>query len=136
MITITGTWCPNCHDEAPVLVDFYDKYKNEGLEVVALAYEYTGDKARDLEQLRIYRQRHGIDFPLLLAGTTEPGEIGRTLPQLENFGAYPTTIYVGRDGKVDYIHAGFESKATGERHRKLVEEMDRRIKAMLEEGKS
>jgi thiol-disulfide isomerase/thioredoxin len=136
VITITGTWCPNCHDEAPVLVDLYAKYKSQGLEVVALAYEYTGDQARDLEQLKIYRQRHGIEFPLLLAGTTEPGEIARTLPQLENFGAYPTTIYVGRDGKVDYIHAGFESKATGERHQKLVEEMEHRIQAMLQEGKS
>jgi thiol-disulfide isomerase/thioredoxin len=136
VVTITGTWCPNCHDEAPVLVDLYAKYKSQGLEVVALAYEYTGDQARDLEQLRIYRQRHGIEFPMLLAGTTEPGEIARTLPQLVNFGAYPTTIYIGRDGKVDYIHAGFEGKATGERHQKLVQEMEHRIQAMLQEGKS
>jgi hypothetical protein len=119
-----------------VLVDLYAKYKSQGLEVVALAYEYTGDQARDLEQLRIYRQRHGIEFPMLLAGTTEPGEIARTLPQLVNFGAYPTTIYIGRDGKVDYIHAGFEGKATGERHQKLVQEMEHRIQAMLQEGKS
>lgn len=136
VVTITGTWCPNCHDEAPVLVDLYNKYKSQGLEVVALAFEYSGDQARDLELLRIYRTRYGIDFPLLLAGTTAQGEIARALPQLENFGAYPTTIYVGRDGKVGYIHAGFESKATGERHRKLVEEMDHRIQAMLAEGKS
>lgn len=136
LVTITGTWCPNCHEEAPVLVDLYSKYKSQGLEIVALAYEYTGNRDRDLAQLKIYRQRHGIEFPLLLAGTTEPGEIQRTLPQLDNFGAYPTTIYVGRDGKVDYIHAGFEGKATGERHKNLVAEIERRVKEMLEEGKS
>ena len=136
LVTITGTWCPNCHEEAPVLVDLYSKYKSQGLEIVALAYEYTGNRDRDIAQLKIYRQRHGIEFPLLLAGTTEPGEIQRTLPQLDNFGAYPTTIYVGRDGKVDYIHAGFEGKATGERHKKLVAEIEHRVKEMLEEGKS
>ncbi len=136
LVTVTGTWCPNCHDEAPVLVDLYNKYKSQGLEVVALAFEYSGDQARDLELLRLYSKRYGIEFPLLLAGTTAPGETDRALPQLENFGAYPTTIYVGRDGKVSYIHAGFESKATGERHRKLVGEMDRRVQAMLAEGKS
>ena len=136
VVTITGTWCPNCHDEAPVLVDLYNKYKSQGLEVIALAYEYSGDQARDLEQLRIFRQRHGIEYPLLLSGTTQPGEIDRTLPQLENFGAYPTTIYVGRDGKVEYIHAGFESKATGDRHQRLVEEMDHRIQTMLAQGQS
>jgi hypothetical protein len=117
-------------------VDLYSKYKSQGLEIVALAYEYTGNRDRDLAQLKIYRQRHGIEFPLLLAGTTEPGEIQRTLPQLDNFGAYPTTIYVGRDGKVDYIHAGFEGEATGERHKNLVAEIERRVKEMLEEGKS
>ncbi len=136
VVTITGTWCPNCHDEAPVLVDLYKKYKSQGLEVVALAFEYSGDQARDLELLRLYSQRYGIDFPLLLAGTTAQGEIDRALPQLDNFGAYPTTIYVGRDGKVNYIHAGFESKATGERHQKLVAEMDHRIQTMLAGGKS
>lgn len=136
VVTITGTWCPNCHDEAPVLVDLYKKYKSQGLEVVALAFEYSGNQTQDLELLRLYSQRYGIDFPLLLAGTTAQGEIDRALPQLDNFGAYPTTIYVGRDGKVNYIHAGFESKATGERHQKLVAEMDHRIQTMLAGGKS
>jgi thiol-disulfide isomerase/thioredoxin len=131
LVTITGTWCPNCHDEAPVLVDLYRKYKDQGLEIVSLAYEYTGNVERDLELLRIYAKRHSIDFPLLLAGTTEPGEIARTLPQLVNFGAYPTTIYVNREGKVDYIHAGFESKVTGERHTKLVAEIEHRVQQLL-----
>ncbi|MCC7342714.1 MAG: TlpA family protein disulfide reductase [Bryobacterales bacterium] len=135
VVTITGTWCPNCHDEAPVLVSLYNKYKSQGLEVVALAYEASGSQAQDLEKLRLYREQYGIDFLLLLAGATAQGEIERTLPQLENFGAYPTTIYVGRDGKVQYIHAGFESKATGERHQRLVGEMDHRIQTMLAEGK-
>ncbi|MCW5964687.1 MAG: TlpA family protein disulfide reductase [Bryobacterales bacterium] len=136
VVTITGTWCPNCHDEAPVLVDLYKRYKDQGLEIVGLAYEYTGNVERDLELLRIYRTRHSIEFPLLLAGTTEPGEIARTLPQLVNFGAYPTTIYLNRDGKVDYIHAGFESKVTGDRHAKLVAEIEERVKHLLATPKS
>lgn len=133
IVTITGTWCPNCHEEAPVLVDLYKKYKDKGLEIVALAYEYTGDTPRDLEQLKIYAQRHSIEFPLLLAGTTESGEIARTLPQLVNFGAYPTTIYVNRQGKVDAIHAGFEGKSTGDRHTKLVASIQARTKKLLEQ---
>ncbi len=135
IVTIMGTWCPNCHDEAPVLVDLYKKYKDQGLEVVALAYEYSGDQAQDLELMKTYRQRYGIEFPMLLAGTTAPGEIARTLPQLVNFGAYPTAIYVDRNGKAEYIHAGFESKATGERHDKLVREINERVQKMLAGGK-
>jgi len=34
ILTIGGSWCPNCHDEAPFLVELYKKYKNQGLEIV------------------------------------------------------------------------------------------------------
>ena len=39
IISITGSWCPNCHDEAPFLSDLYKKYRGRGLEVVALSFE-------------------------------------------------------------------------------------------------
>lgn len=132
IVTVTGSWCPNCHDEAPVLQEFYDRYKSSGLEVVAFGFEYTGDKQRDVEQLRIFSKRHGVTYPVLLAGTTEEGDAQRKMPQLVNFGAFPTTIYIGRDGLVKHIHAGFEGKATGERYTKLKAEMEAMIKEMLE----
>jgi thiol-disulfide isomerase/thioredoxin len=132
VVTVTGSWCPNCHDEAPVLQDFYQRYKNDGLEVVALGFEYTGDVARDREQLNIFSKRHGVTYPVLLAGTTEEGDAQRKMPQLQNFGAYPTTIYIGRDGLVKHIHAGFEGKATGERYTRLKAEMENSIKEMLD----
>ena len=132
VVSITGSWCPNCHDEAPVLEEFYQRYKSQGLEVVALAFEYTGDVARDLEQVKIFAKRHGVTYPMLLAGTTEEGDAQRKMPQLVNFGAYPTTIYIGRDGLVKHIHAGFEGRATGQRFTKLKAEMETRIKELLD----
>ena len=134
VVTVTGSWCPNCHDEAPVLEDFYKRYKPQGLEVVALAFEYTGEAERDLEQLKIFANRHGVTYPILLAGTTEEGDARAKMPQLINFGAFPTTIYIGRDGLVKHIHAGFEGKATGQRFTKLKTEMETLIKELLENG--
>jgi thiol-disulfide isomerase/thioredoxin len=32
---VTGTWCPNCHDEAKYLVDLYQRYHDKGLEIAA-----------------------------------------------------------------------------------------------------
>ena len=133
IVTVGGSWCPNCHDEAPVLNDLYARYRDRGLEVVALSFEYTGEVARDREQARIFARRHGIGYPVLLAGTTDEGEIERKLPQLVNFGAYPTTVYVGRDGLVKKIHAGFEGPATGERHTRLKAEMEELVRELLEE---
>lgn len=132
VVSITGSWCPNCHDEAPLLQEFYDRYRAQGLEVVALAFEYTGEVARDTEQIKIFARRHGITYPLLYGGATDETE--KKLPQLVNFGAYPTTIFIGRDGLVKRIHAGFEGKATGARYTRLRTEMEELIKELLGEA--
>ncbi len=47
IVDIMGTWCPNCHDEEPLLVDLYNRYHKDGLEIVGLAYEYTDDAAQN-----------------------------------------------------------------------------------------
>ncbi len=36
---VTGTWCPNCHDEAQYLVQLDKKYRDKGLAIVALDFE-------------------------------------------------------------------------------------------------
>ncbi len=132
IVDIFGTWCPNCHDEAPILEQLYRKYHSQGLEIVGLAYEYTDDNARNLRQIRIYRDKYGITFPLLLAGTTDEGQIEKTLPQLVNFGAYPTTIFLDRDGRVHAIHAGFAGPSTGDKYQEVQQRMDQLTRQVLE----
>src|SRR5262245_5277222 len=133
IVTITGSWCPNCYDEGPVLQEFYDRYRDRGLEVVALSFEYTGDAARDTRQLKAFAKRLGVKYPILYAGSYE--DAGKKLSQLDNFGAYPTAIYIGRDGLVKHIHAGFEGKATGERFTRLKAEMEALIEELLQPTK-
>jgi thiol-disulfide isomerase/thioredoxin len=133
LVDIFGTWCPNCHDAAPLLVDLYKRYHRKGLEIVSLAYEYTEDKPRNARQIEIFRRKYGVPFPILMAGTTNEGEIARTLPQLVNFGAYPTTIFVGRDGRVRKIHAGFAGPATGERYVEVKREFENLVRELLAE---
>lgn len=129
IVSITGTWCPTCHEETPFLQELYARYRAQGLEVVALAFEYTGDIARDQKQVRIFAQRHKVQYPMLLAGSTE--DAPKKLSQLVNFGAYPTAIFIGRDGLVKRVHAGFEGKATGERSTQLKAEIEALVKDLL-----
>lgn len=133
VVDIFGTWCPNCHDEAPVLQELYDKYHSQGLEIVSLAYEYTNDQARNTRQLDVFRKRFRLDFPMLISGTTDEGEIAKTLPQLENFFSYPTTLFVGRDGRVRKIHTGFSGPATGKLE-ELKQQFDAEVKELLSEN--
>ena len=36
---VTGTWCPDCHDEAQYLVQLYSQYHSKVVEIVALDFE-------------------------------------------------------------------------------------------------
>jgi thiol-disulfide isomerase/thioredoxin len=132
IIDIFGTWCPNCHDEAPVLEQLYRKYHDQGLEIVGLAYEYVDDTERDFRQIAIYRAKFGLTFPLLLTGTTDQGQIAKTLPQLVNFGAFPTSIYVDRSGHVRAILAGFTGPSTGEKFQQVQQRMDELAREIVE----
>jgi thiol-disulfide isomerase/thioredoxin len=132
LLDIFGTWCPNCHDEAPVLQALYAKYHQRGLQIAGLSYEYVDNPSRSQRLIGVYRQKYSIEFPLLLAGTTDPGEVEKTMPQLRNFSAYPTTIFLDRHGKVRLVHAGFSGPATG-RLEELKQNFERTIVQLLDE---
>jgi thiol-disulfide isomerase/thioredoxin len=134
VIDIFGTWCPTCHDAAPGLVRLYRKYHARGLEIVGLAYEVTGDSAVDSRQVRRYRDKFGIPFPLLLAGVNDTDAAAETLPQLHGFTSFPTTVFLGRDGRVRRVRAGFYGPATGVQHERLLQEMDREVERLLSEA--
>ncbi|HYM05386.1 MAG TPA: TlpA disulfide reductase family protein, partial [Terriglobales bacterium] len=122
---------PNCQDEGPFLSELYRKYHAQGLEIVSLCFE-AGD-ASDKAQVRAFARRHGITYPMLMAGVVEPGAVPNALPQLVNFDSYPTSIFIGRDGLVKSVHDGFASPATGEEHVRLKEEIDELVKKLLAE---
>jgi len=131
LVTIMGSWCPNCHDEAELLAELDKKYRAQGLMVVALGFEYTGESERDRNQLRAFARRHGVEYTILYAGTTEEGEVQRVLPQLANFGGFPTTIFLDQDHRVRSVHAGFAGPANVEEHRRLREEYDRLARELV-----
>jgi thiol-disulfide isomerase/thioredoxin len=133
VVDVFGTWCPTCHDAAPELVRLYRKYHDQGLEIVGLAYEVSGDTAVDRRQVRRYREKFEIPFTLLLAGINDTEAAAATLPQLQGFTSFPTTIFLGRDGKVRRIHAGFYGPATGTQHSKQVRAWETEVERLLME---
>lgn len=133
LVNIFGSWCPNCNDKAPLLADWHRRYRDRGLEIVGLAYEFTGDFERDGRQVRRFAERHGIDFPLLVAGVSDKTKAAQTLTDLTAVIAYPTSVFIGRDGKVRSIHTGFSGPGTGEHFVALVAELEAELERLLEE---
>ncbi len=133
IVNIMGSWCPNCHDETPLLVELYRRYHDQGLEIVGLAFEALNDPEQDRTQVRAFIRRHGIQYTVLMAGQSVDGAVPKALPQIANFDAYPTSFFVGRDGRVKAVHAGFASPATGEENVRLKREIEETVKRLLAE---
>lgn len=133
LIDIFGTWCPTCQEAAPELVRLWNAYHARGLEIVGIAYEVSGDTAVDGALVRRYRHRHRIPFPLLLGGINVVETTAATLPQLTGFTSYPTSIFLGRDGRVRRVHAGFFGAATGAMHQDQVRAFRAFIETLLKE---
>ena len=138
ILSIGGSWCPNCHDEAPFLGELYKDYHARGLEIVGLMFENDPKPAVYRPRVASFVKRYNIQYPMLYAGTTNPTPqskvIAEALPQIVNFGAYPTSIYLGRDGRVRSVHAGFASPATGEEHVRLKKELREVVEHLLAES--
>jgi peroxiredoxin len=130
LVSITGSWCPNCHDEAPFLTELYHTYHARGLEVVALGFEEK-DQLKNPVRPRAFVKQFGIEYPFLLVG--EPEEAPAKISQAENLNAFPTTFVLGRDGRVRTVHAGFASPATGTIHAESEKEMKEEIERLLSE---
>ncbi|HEY7291893.1 MAG TPA: TlpA disulfide reductase family protein [Vicinamibacterales bacterium] len=137
ILSIGGSWCPNCHDEAPFLAELYKDYRARGLEIVGLMFENDPDPNVSRPRVRSFVKRYNLQYPMLIAGTMQPSPTTKTindaLPQLVNFGAYPTSIFLGRDGRVRSVHAGFASPATGAEHTRLKQEIREMVERLLAE---
>jgi thiol-disulfide isomerase/thioredoxin len=131
VVSITGSWCPNCRDEAPFLVELYQRYHSQGLEMAAFCFESAGDSS--WAPLRAFVRKFNIPYPALLAGEPSGAVLKTAVPQIENLTAYPTTIYVGKDGKVRSVHTGFPSGGSGEELTRVKEEIRATIEHMIAE---
>jgi thiol-disulfide isomerase/thioredoxin len=127
---VTGTWCPNCHDEAQYLVQLDKKYRDKGLAIVALDFEEP-DQQGNLEREHAFVKQYGVKYTYLIAGA--PEEMWEKVPQLVNLNTWPATVFIGRDGTVRGVHSGFASPASGEFHQQLQQEFTSRIETLLAE---
>ena len=110
--------CINCIRTFPYLVDWYDKYKDQGLEVVGIhtpefAFEHK------IENVREAMKKYGIEFPVVL-----DNDYGTW----RNYGNryWPRKYLIDIDGYIVYDHIGEGG----------YEETEEKIQALLKERMS
>jgi len=130
---IFGTWCPNCMDETKFLTTWYEKNRNRNVTIVGLAYERKDDFNYASSRVKKMIEKWGVGYDFLIAGVNDKEKAAATLPALNRVLAFPTTIFVGVDGKVKYIHTGFEGPGTGIYHERFKERFDEIVNEMLSE---
>jgi thiol-disulfide isomerase/thioredoxin len=130
IVAIGGSWCPNCHDEAPFLESLYKQFHSQGLEIVNLSFE-EADQLKDPQRLRAFIARYGLTYTVLVAGETE--QLNEKIPQGVNLNCWPTSFFLGRDGRVKEIHAGFAGPANPPAHEALVHEVTELVEQLLAE---
>lgn len=131
ILQLFGTWCPNCMDETKFLSRWYKENNDRGVEIIGLAYEAKDDFDYASSRVKKMRSRLNVGYDFVVAGTKDKASASATLPMLNNVVAFPTLIFIGKDGKVKKIHTGFTGPGTGGYYDQFVEEFNQTVNELL-----
>ncbi len=133
ILQLFGTWCPNCMDETRFLSSWYNANHDKDVTVLGLAYEQKADYEYGKSRILKMKERLQVPYDFVLAGTSDKEEASKTLPMLNQVIAFPTLIFVGRDGNVKKIHTGFTGPGTGVYYDEFKKEFENTVSELLNE---
>jgi peroxiredoxin len=133
VVTILGSWCPNCLDENTYLAEWYKTNRNRGVEIIGLGFERKNDFESARKSLSALKSRLGIEYEILFAGQSSTEVASKALPQLNGIASFPTTIFIDKKGKVRKVHSGFSGPATGKFYEEFKTEFNDLIDNLLSE---
>ena len=94
MIDFWATWCGPCFKSMPTLVKLYEKYKDQGLEILYVSVDEEADRYK----IPSVAKEQKLKFPVLLDDGAKA---------LYNVKVFPTTIFIDREGNIRHRDAGF-----------------------------
>ena len=104
LLNFWATWCGPCKIEIPWFNEFQQKYKDRGFVVLGISADDT------VEQLQPFVSEHRMIYPVLVGKGRD--DVQEALGPVWGL---PTTLLIGRDGKVCHTHMGLAKKADFEK---------------------
>ncbi|WP_416149630.1 TlpA disulfide reductase family protein [Salipaludibacillus sp. HK11] len=97
VVNMWASWCPPCRDEMPDFVEFYENYKDEGVEMIGVN---MATQERNMDAVQQFVDDFTVPFYIAL---DEEGAV------LENYAVHvmPTTYIIDPDGRVAVNRPGF-----------------------------
>jgi peroxiredoxin len=93
LLNFWATWCAPCRDEIPHFVEFQDKYRKQGFQVIGISMDDGPQPVRE------FYKEFKLNYPVAL-GTAQVAEAyGGVL-------GLPVTFLIGRDGGVAAKYVG------------------------------
>ena len=115
VVDFWASWCRPCREEMPVLQALHEKHASEGLVIIGVNIDSSAKKMRG------FLKGSPVSFRIVHDSRTEVAQ--RYEPR-----TMPSSYLVGRDGKLRYVHEGFEKKDAAD--------IEFRIKQLLAESPS
>ena len=98
MLYFWSIYCVSCIQEMPSLVALYDKYKDKGF--ITFGVDLDSFSPRRVEKF-IKGLNFEITYPVII-------DRKRKIATAYKVGMLPTTIIIGKDGKVKLFHIGYK----------------------------
>jgi peroxiredoxin len=93
VINFWATWCAPCRVEMPAIQSRFEKFRDQGLVVLAVDFDEPGEIVAD------FRDEFGLTFEILL-------DPGAEVQKLYRNRSYPTTFFIDPDGVIQAQHFG------------------------------
>lgn len=132
ILQIMGSWCPNCMDESRYFKQLYERYADQGLCIIALAFEKSTDFELSRKQVLRMKNKLALPYPVLITSLSGKEKAAENLTFLSSIHAFPTTLFLNRKGQVVRIHTGFNGPATGQAYLDFVRDTESLIEELLE----
>ena len=131
LITLMGTWCPNCLDESKFLLNYMKNNPDVDIPIIAVAFERYRDDAKAIEALSRYKERLNIPYDILYGGYYDKKEATKNFGIIDEIKSYPTLLFVNRENVITKVHTGFAGPATS-KYEEFVNEFDREIRSLIQ----
>lgn len=96
VVTFWGTWCPPCREEFPELVAAHRKYRENGLEVLAVN---QFDQELGIDDVQAFVKEHSVEFIVAIDKRGKARNRYRLI-------LLPTTVFIDAAGIIQQVHSG------------------------------